>query len=120
MWLTWIDDCVAIGEESVVARELKILNLFECKDIGPMEEYVSSKVEITSGQMKFKQPVLLQSFVNEFGVDKNEKVNLLAVPGQVLIKEEDHKIMEGFMCTKYRLGVSKNCVTWRHGQDLIF
>jgi hypothetical protein len=108
MWLTWIDYCVVIGNESIVARESsKLMSLFKCEDIGPVEEYISSQVEITSSQMKFKQPLLLQSFVDDSGVDKSKKVNLPAVLGQVLMKGEDHKIMEGFMCTKYRSGIGK-------------
>jgi hypothetical protein len=37
MWLTWIDDCAAIGKEHVVAREsAKLMSLFDCKDVGPL------------------------------------------------------------------------------------
>jgi Reverse transcriptase (RNA-dependent DNA polymerase) len=108
MWLTWIDNCVAIGKENTVAKEsAKLMSLFECKDIGPVEEYDGSKVEINGKEMKFKQPVLLQSFVDEFGVDAKSKVNLPAAPGQVLAKGEDHEIMDGGIRTKYRSGVGK-------------
>jgi Reverse transcriptase (RNA-dependent DNA polymerase) len=108
MWLTWIDDCVVIGKVGAVAKEsAKLMSLFKCKDIGPMEEYAGSKVEINGGKMKFKQPVLLQSFVDEFGVDAKSKVNLQAALGQVRAKGEDHEIMDGVMRTKYRLGDGK-------------
>jgi hypothetical protein len=83
------------------------MSLFECKDIGLMEEYVGSIVEINSRKMKFKQPVLLQSFIDEFEVDANSKVNLPTMPGQVLAKGKDHEIMDGIMRTKYRSGVGK-------------
>jgi hypothetical protein len=92
---------------TVAKESAKLMSLFECEDIGPMEEYVGSKVEINSGKMKFKQPVLLQSFVDEFGVDAKCKVNLQAVLGQVLAKGEDHEIMDRVMRTKYRSGVGK-------------
>eukprot|EP00957_Ditylum_brightwellii_P118115 9008098-Ditylum_brightwellii.AAC.1 len=38
--------------------------LFECKDLGIMDEYVGCKVEHNTkeGYMKLTQPVLLQSF----------------------------------------------------------
>jgi Reverse transcriptase (RNA-dependent DNA polymerase) len=108
MWLTWIDDCVVIGKEDTVAREsAKLMSLFECEDIGLMEEYVGSKVEISGGKMKFKQPVLLQSFVDEFGIDVKCKINLPAAPGQVLAKGKDQEILDGVMRTKYRSGVGK-------------
>jgi hypothetical protein len=108
MWLTWIDDCVVIRKEDTAAKEsTKLMSLFECKDIGLMEEYVRSKVEINSRTTKFKQPVLLQSFVDEFGVDAKIKVNLPAAPGQLQEKGEDHEIMDGVMRTKYRSGVCK-------------
>jgi hypothetical protein len=99
---------LVIGKEDTVAKEsAKLMSLFECEDIGPMEEYVRSKVKINGGTMKFKQPVLLQSFVDEFGVDAKIKVNLPAVPGHVLAKGEDHEIMDGVMRTKYMSGVGK-------------
>jgi hypothetical protein len=60
--------------------------------------------------MKFKQPVLLQSLVMSSGLIRMKKVNLLAVLGQVLIKGNLPSI-------DWVLG---NCITWRHGQGLIF
>jgi Reverse transcriptase (RNA-dependent DNA polymerase) len=92
MWLTWIDNCVVIRKEDTVAREsTKLMSLFECKDIGPMEEYVGSKVEISGRKMKFKQPVLLQSFVDEFGINVKCKINLPAALVQVLAKGKTKK-----------------------------
>jgi hypothetical protein len=75
--------------------------------VGPMEEYVGSKIEIKGRKLIFKQQALLKSFVDEFGVSSSGKVNVPAVPGQVLAKGEDHEIMEGTMWTKYRSGVGK-------------
>jgi hypothetical protein len=67
LWLTWIDDCIIIGSKDVVDREKKkMMQLFECDDVGPMEEYVGNKIDIREKTMKLTQPVLLQSFVDEF------------------------------------------------------
>jgi hypothetical protein len=39
IWLMWINNCIAIGKEEVVAREyLKLMSLFHCDDVGPMQE----------------------------------------------------------------------------------
>jgi hypothetical protein len=44
IWLTWIDNCIIIGNENVVAREIaKLMSLFDCEDVGPMEEYIRNK-----------------------------------------------------------------------------
>jgi hypothetical protein len=51
--------------------------------------------------------VLLQSFVDEFGINAKCKMNLPAAPGQVLAKGKDHEILDGVMRTKYRSGVGK-------------
>jgi hypothetical protein len=45
IWLTWIDDCVVISKDHIVAREsAKLMSLFECEDVGPMEEYIGIKL----------------------------------------------------------------------------
>jgi Reverse transcriptase (RNA-dependent DNA polymerase) len=65
VWLTWIDDCIIMGSSHVVDRErAKMMKLFECDDVGPMEEYVGNKIEMREKRMKLTQPVLLQSFVD--------------------------------------------------------
>jgi hypothetical protein len=43
IWLTWINHCIVIGTEDVVAREsAKLMSLFECEGVGPLVEYVGS------------------------------------------------------------------------------
>jgi hypothetical protein len=60
VWLTWIDDCIIVGSSHVVDRErAKMMLLFECDDVGLMEEYVGNKIEISECEMKLTQPVLL-------------------------------------------------------------
>jgi Reverse transcriptase (RNA-dependent DNA polymerase) len=107
VWLTWIDDCIIMGSSHVVDRErIKMMTLFECDDVGPMEEYVGNKIEISEQQMKLTQPVLLQSFADEFGV-KASGENLPAKPGQILMKGEEKDVLSAGDQSKYRSGVGK-------------
>jgi phage terminase small subunit len=57
--------------------------------------------------MKLTQPVMLQSFTNEFGVKKDVKANLPAKPGQILIHGDGNDVLDEETHTKYRLGVGK-------------
>jgi len=58
-------------------------------------------------RMKITQPVLIQSFVDEFDMDSNIKPSTPAEPGQILVKcEEKHEL--GTKQKKiYRSGVGK-------------
>ena len=70
MMMSWIDDNAIIGQESDV-MELKkaLMNQFECKDCGPMDEYVGCTIEkLETGGVKFQQKVLLQSYRDEFDI----------------------------------------------------
>jgi hypothetical protein len=107
LWLTWIDDCIIIGSSDVVDREKKkMMQLFECDDVGPMEEYVGNKIDMCERTMKLTQPVLLQSFTDEFGV-KGSGEQLPAKPGQVLSKGEEKDVLSESMQKKYWSGVGK-------------
>jgi hypothetical protein len=107
LWLTWIDDCIIIGSKDGVDREKKkMMQLFEGDDVGPMEEYVGNKIDIREKTMKLTQPVLLQSFVDEFGV-KGSGEQLPAKPGQVLSKGEEKDLLSENMQKKYRSEVGK-------------
>ena len=68
-WISWVDDLIAIGpREEVLENKEQVKKYFECDDIGFLEEYVGCKVErnVNEGSVKFTQPVLLQSFEDEF------------------------------------------------------
>jgi hypothetical protein len=107
-WLTWIDDCIVIGNENVVAREsAKLMSLFDCDDVGPMKEYIGNKIDYGPNKMKLTQPVLLKSFVDEFGVDEKKTVSLPAKAGQILVKSEPQDVLDDAGKTKYRSGVGK-------------
>ena len=57
------------GEESMVIKENKAFQeRFDCDDVGEVKEYVGCKIDrnVEEGSMKFTQPVMLQSFKDEF------------------------------------------------------
>jgi hypothetical protein len=100
-----------MGNSHVMDRErAKMMKLFECDDVGPMEEYVGNKIEMREKRMKLTQPVLLQSFTDEFGV-KMSGVNLPAKPRQILSKGDEKDVLGVSAQTKYRSGVGKLCYT---------
>ena len=91
MMMSWIDDNAIVGQESDV-MELKkaLLNQFECKDCGPMDEYVGCMIEkLKTGGVKFGQKFLLQSCRDEFDILKLKKFNTPAAPGTVLRKPDE-------------------------------
>jgi hypothetical protein len=91
-----------------VAREsAKLMSLFDCDDVGPMEEYIGNKIEITGQRMKLTQPVLMQSFTDEFGVKAIDTPILPAKPGQVLVKGDCKDVLMTMKQTQYRSGVGK-------------
>jgi hypothetical protein len=76
MWITWVDDCLIIGQkENVMKSKEQMKRLFDCDDIGEMKEYVGCKVKRNWRErwIKLTQPVMLQSFKDEFSLDEHGK-----------------------------------------------
>ena len=47
VWTSWIDDNVMMGPEKEMKKEKqKFIEIFECDDVGPLEEYVGCKIEV--------------------------------------------------------------------------
>ena len=61
--------------------------LFDCDDVGDFKEYVGCKIDYNQdeGELRFTQPVLLQSYVDEFKLPDYEYMTP-AESGQVLGK----------------------------------
>ena len=75
VWLSWVDDCMCWGPKSVVPGEnKKFTSRFDCDDVGEVKEYVGCKIVMNKeeGTMKLVQPVMLQSFTDEFDVSINQ------------------------------------------------
>ena len=62
--------------------------LFDCNDSGEVKEYIGTKVGVDKDNktIRLMQPVLIQLFVDKFGITKNGKVTTPAAPGKVLRK----------------------------------
>ena len=44
----------------------QMIERIDCDDVGEMKEYIGCKIDRKGGQLKLTQPVLLQSFIDEF------------------------------------------------------
>ena len=67
IWLYQIDECIWFGNiEDVEDSHNKMRQLSECDDVGNMDEYVRCKVERKEESFKLTQPVVIQSFEDEF------------------------------------------------------
>ena len=87
LWLSWVDDCLIAGKkEQVVEAKQQMMSNFDCDEIGELKEYVGCKVEHNheEGFIKLTQPVLLQSFEDEFDLPEGKLPKLPATPEQVL------------------------------------
>jgi hypothetical protein len=75
---------------------------FDCDDTGEMKEYVGNKVKRLESAVKLTQPVLLQSFTDEFDLQEDHKVKNPAIPGF----SSEGKLSSADMFT-YRYGTGK-------------
>ena len=83
MTVSWIDDNMIIGcKKAVLDAKVELMKRFECEDCGEMSEYLRCKIVRNGNELKFTQPVLLQSFSDEFKLPKR-KFNTPAVTGSV-------------------------------------
>ena len=107
IWLSWIDDCLVTGDtRAVKAAKEQMKSRFDCDDVGELTEYVGCKIERDDKSLKFTQPVLLQSFEDEFELNKRE-VHTPAEPGKVLMKCEEGTELNSKGKKTYSTGVGK-------------
>ena len=64
-----------------------MMKLFDCDDVGNMDEYVGYKIN-GDDCFTFTQPVMLQSFRNEFALPKRVPISS-AMAGKTLSKTEE-------------------------------
>ena len=107
IWLLWVDDCLIAGpEEHVLEAKESMKELFDCDDVGAMTEYVGCKVERDKQLVRLTQPVMLQSFQDEFDLEENKRApRTPAEAGDVLSKGEN--LLSKGEQTEYRSGVGK-------------
>lgn len=112
-WLSWIDDCACFGRPEDVKREVETLKeLFDCDDVGTMYEYVGCKIDRSEdtngiGEFKFTQPVMLQSFEDEFDLSDGTANDTPGEPGKTLPVATEEEMVEPGKLTYYRSGVGK-------------
>ena len=80
----------------------------EIEDVGELKEFVWFKTEIDKSEWsaKFTQPVMIQSFLDEFGAGKKKQVTP-AEPNTVLKRPELGKILANKNQSKYCSGIRK-------------
>ena len=64
------------------------MQLFDCDDVGNMDEYVGCKIWREEGIFTFTQPVMLQSFKDEFDLPTRAP-NTPGEPGNSLNKAKE-------------------------------
>jgi len=109
LWISWVDDCLVCGNaEAVKIAKRQMMERFDCDEVGELTEYIGCKLHRDDESIKMTQPVLLQSFKEEFGATVGDGVpRTPATPGDVLrqgepehqLKDDDQRI--------YRSGVGK-------------
>ncbi len=105
--ISWIDDNMIVGSKAAVLEAKKaMMERFECNDCGEIKEYVGCKIVQDGRELKLTQPVLLQSYTDEFELPACEFATP-AVPGSVLKPVKNGKELSRSKQTKYRSGVGK-------------
>ena len=109
MWASWVDDCIGVGHKAgVLESKNMITSKLKCDDLGAMLEYVGCKIDIdwSVPSCKLTQPVLIQSFVDEFEATVQGHTTP-AIPGSTLQETTPESTLSNAETTKYRSGVGK-------------
>ena len=106
IWTSWVDDLLSIGNKTDVfeGRE-KLKEYFSLDEVGEVSEYVGCKTEHNkeAGYLQMTQPVLIQSFRDEFELPEfNYKTP--AAPQETLV---EGPVMDEKLHRLYRKGVGK-------------
>ncbi len=100
IWASWVDDLLSCGtKEDVVEGQQALKQFFDLDEVGELNEYVGCKIEYDQkeGWMKLTQPVLIQSFEDEFNLSSETRKtmtpaepNSTQVGGVVILNPERH------------------------------
>ena len=110
LWISWVDDCLVIGcKEAVLRAKREMMSRFDCDEVGELKEYVGCKVDINRDErsITLTQPVLLQSFEDEFDLPEGAFPRTPAIAGDVLLRGEVKDHIAYVQQKKYRSGVGK-------------
>jgi hypothetical protein len=110
LWFSWVDDCFITGPAAELSQlKRDIMSKVDCDDGGEVKEFVGCKIDYDPNRktMKITQPVLLQSFTDEFAIaEKKETPKSPGVPLRALQLGTETPV-EGERRTYYRSGVGK-------------
>jgi hypothetical protein len=103
----WIDDNLMIGSKKGVEKTKKdIMERFDCKDCGDIEEYMGCKIVRMKILLKFTQPELMQSYNDEFELAK-KSYRTPAPAGLVLEAGKKEEALSPAMQKKFCSGMGK-------------
>ena len=113
------------SKEAVKNVKNMFMKEFECDDVGPLKEYVGNAIEYTAdGGLKFTQPVLTQSYIDEFDINTDNVWRTPAEAGSVLTKggtplngQDQTYLRKGIGKLLYQMQWSRVCVL-QSTQDL--
>jgi hypothetical protein len=91
----------------VLAAKEKMEATFDCDNIGELTEYIGCKIYRMEDYVKSTQPVLLQSFVDEFNTERGQLARTPAETGKVFVKVEIRIERKSSEKTKYICEVGK-------------
>jgi hypothetical protein len=110
LWISWIDDCLVVGSKGNVKRaKKKMVDRFDCDIIGNMNEYVGCKLErnYEEGWIRFTQPVLIQSYSDEFQLGTEAAPSTPADPAVQLMSCKEEDALVDKEQSSYRTGTGK-------------
>jgi hypothetical protein len=105
--VSWIEDNLIVGSKKGVEKTKKdIMERFDCKDCGDIEEYMGCKIARTKNLLMFTQPVLMQSYNDKFELPK--KSYRTPAPAElVLVTGQKEEALSQAMQKKYCSGTGK-------------
>jgi hypothetical protein len=106
---SWVDDLLICGcEKAVMNVKKELFSHLKCDDVGELTEYVGCKIVRTANSIQLTQPVLIQSFQDEFNLPESMKATKTPAPGgQVLMKGVEETMVYDATHSVYRSGVGK-------------
>jgi hypothetical protein len=111
LWMLWIDDCLVVvgSKTNVKDAKQKMIDRFDCDVIGNIDKYVGCKLERNWKErwLRFKQPVLLQSYNDEFDLGDKSAPSTPADSGTQLMPCTGHNGFSDKQQTMYRKGTGK-------------
>ena len=103
--MSYVDDMHICGTRAAVSdAKSRLFKHFKCDDVGEANEYIGNKVDQKDGTLKLTQPVLLQSFQDEFELP-HERPMTPASAGTVL--QPGTVSLEPELQTKYQRACGK-------------